>query len=607
MNKIDGRPKTLKELLQNTKYTIHYYQREYMWQEKHIEELIEDITSEFFEYYKDGDSRLEVSNYGGYFMGSIVLSGRENAIIDGQKRLSSLTLLLIYLNNKLKEIKETHDSIPFMIFSQAFGQQTFNINVDERKDCMEDLFHNKEFDINNSNESVKNLYKRYQYINEIFPHDDITEKNILHFCDWLIEKLFFIEIAASTEQDAHKIFISMNDRGLSLTSTEMLKGYILSEIEDDTEREKLNLKWKEKILSLKENDSKEDETFIKVWLRAQYADTIRQGKAGAENKDFEIIGGEFHKWVRDEKEKLGLKNSKDYKNFIETFLYFADIYKEIKNYENEYNKQFKYIFYNAKVDFTFQMQLLLASISYNDSKEIMHQKINLVSRFIEFYILARTLNYNSVNYNTIKYSIFNITKNIRNSNCDIDKLKETLKEEYETLNFDTSITLNKLYLNYFNKKYIKHFLAHIISFMEEETLQPSNYVNYMNNDTKNPYEIEHIIADHFNSFIQKFNDEKDFDYHRNKIGALLLLPKSLNASLNDSKYEEKIKKYSQENIYTASLDEITYRNNTRFINFISKYKLHFEPYKEFFKPEIEKRTKLLIELFNIIWNENMFL
>ncbi|WP_299245090.1 DUF262 domain-containing protein, partial [uncultured Brachyspira sp.] len=368
MNKIEGRPKTLKELLQNTKYTIHYYQREYMWQEKHIEELIEDITSEFLEHYIDGDNRQNVANYGGYFMGSIVLSGRENAIIDGQQRLSSLTLLLIYLNNKLKEIDKTHDSIPFMIFSQSFGVESFNLNIDERKECMNAIFNNKEFDINNSNESVKNLYKRYQYIKEIFPQDDITEKNILHFCDWIIEKLFFIEIAASTEQDAHKIFISMNDRGLNLTSTEMIKGYILSKIKADNEREELNVKWKEKILSLKENDNKEDEAFIKIWLRSQYADTIRQGKLGAENKDFEIIGGGFHKWVRDEKEKLGLKTSEDYKDFIEKFLYFADIYKMIKNYEYIYDKEYKYIFYNYKLDFTFQMQLLLASISYKDSK-----------------------------------------------------------------------------------------------------------------------------------------------------------------------------------------------------------------------------------------------
>ena len=51
MKKIEGSPKTLKQLLLNTKYSIHYYQREYMWQRKHIEELIDDLTSEFLNFY----------------------------------------------------------------------------------------------------------------------------------------------------------------------------------------------------------------------------------------------------------------------------------------------------------------------------------------------------------------------------------------------------------------------------------------------------------------------------------------------------------------------------------------------------------------------------
>ena len=51
MQKIDGSPKSLKQLLLNTKYSIHYYQREYMWQQKQIEELIDDLTSEFLIYY----------------------------------------------------------------------------------------------------------------------------------------------------------------------------------------------------------------------------------------------------------------------------------------------------------------------------------------------------------------------------------------------------------------------------------------------------------------------------------------------------------------------------------------------------------------------------
>ena len=64
MKKIEGSPKSLKQLLQNTKYSIHYYQREYMWQRKHIEELIDDLTSEFLDFYVPGDNRQKVQDYG---------------------------------------------------------------------------------------------------------------------------------------------------------------------------------------------------------------------------------------------------------------------------------------------------------------------------------------------------------------------------------------------------------------------------------------------------------------------------------------------------------------------------------------------------------------
>ena len=247
MKKIEGSPKNLKQLLQNTKYSIHYYQREYMWQTKQIEELIDDLTSEFLDCYKDGDSRMAVQDYGAYFMGSIVLAGRENAIIDGQQRFSSLTLLLIYLNNRLKKIGQRYNMIETMIFSESFGTKSFNINVDTRYACMNAIYNDLEFEVVNAQESEKNLYNRYQDIVEIFPYE-IKDEMLLHFCDWLAEKVFFIEIVATTEQDAHKVFVTMNDRGLSLTSTEMLKGYVLSEITNDTVREQSNATWKEDVL-----------------------------------------------------------------------------------------------------------------------------------------------------------------------------------------------------------------------------------------------------------------------------------------------------------------------------------------------------------------------
>lgn len=606
MKKIDGSPKSLKQLLQNTKYSIHYYQREYMWQRKHIEELIDDLTTEFLIYYKSGDDRIAVQDYGAYFMGSIVLAGRENAIIDGQQRFSSLTLLLMYLNNRLRVTGQSYSVIEQMIFSEAYGTKSFNINVDDRAECMNAIFNDKTFDTTGVGESVKNLYGRYTDIVEIFPINDITDGMLLHFCDWLAEKVFFIEIVATTEQDAHKVFVTMNDRGLSLTSTEMLKGYLLSEIKDDTKRQKLNQIWKDNVLSLKKDDDKGDETFIKAWLRAQYAETIRENKAGAINQDFDIIGGPFHKWVRDERAKLHLSTTDDFEAFIMQFSKFAEIYTKIKEAESTFSKETKYIYYNSQVNFTLQPQLLLAPICYDDSWETITEKMNLVARFIDLLITARVTNYRSVDYSTIKNYVFTVSKDIRR--CTTNELKQRLKQQYEKLSYDPASALPELRLNSFTKKYIKNMIARITGYIEEQTGVVSKYCEYMDTKTKNPFEIEHIISDHYEWFTDEYADQEEFKRWRNSIGALLLLHKSINASLNDSKYDHKLTKYcsTEGNIYTESLGDLAYQHNPKFLKFVSENNLLFKAYPKFGKAEISERIQLLIQLVKLIWNSEMF-
>lgn len=605
MKKIEGSPKNLKQLLQNTKYSIHYYQREYMWQRKHIEELIDDLTSEFLEYYKTDDPRHAVADYGVYFMGSIVLAGRENAIIDGQQRLSSLTLLLMYLNNRLKSVEKSYNMIETMIFSESFGTKSFNIDVGDRQDCMNAIFNDTDFDIIGYGESVKNLYGRYQDIQDVFPAN-ITDEILFHFCDWIAEKVYFIEIVATTEQDAYKVFISMNDRGLSLTSTEMLKGYILSEIKSDSTREEMNDIWKKKVYILKSDDDKGDETFIKAWLRAHYAETIRETKAGAINKDFDIIGGFFHKWVRDERDKLGLKNSHDFEFFIEKFAKFADVYEYIRHAETTYAEETKYVYYNAQVNFTLQPQLLLASVCYEDSWPVIIEKINLVARFIDLLIISRVTNYRSVDYSTIKNYIFTVSKDIRMT--DIPTLKQKLKQQYINLEFEPETSLTDLRLNSFTKKYIKNILARITGYIEEQIGVASNYCNYMNTKTKNPFEIEHIITDHYEWFTTEYSDQDDFKRWRNSIGALLLIHKSINASLNDAKYDYKLKKYcsNEGNIYSESLGDLAYQNNPKFMKFIADNNLGFKSYASFGKHEITERIAVLTDLVKLVWNDNLF-
>ena len=606
MKKIDGSPKSLKQLLLNTKYSIHYYQREYMWQKKHMEELIDDLTSEFLDFYRPDHTRHDVDDYGVYFMGSIVLAGRENAIIDGQQRLSSLTLLLIYLNNRLKAIGEKNTTIEGMIYSESHGTASFNISVEDREECIKALFEGKDFDPTNYGESVKNLYDRYTELLESSLGEVITNDNLQHFCDWLCDKVFFIEIVANTEQDAHKVFVTMNDRGLSLTPTEMLKGYILSEISNDTNRENKNNLWKEKVLMLRKDDDQGDDTFIKAWLRAKYAITIRETKAGAVNQDFDIIGGPFHKWVRDERSKLGLNNSEDYEHFIDEFSKFAEVYTLIKNAENTYTEELKYVFYNAQLNFTLQPMLLLAPIKYEDKLDIIKEKINLTARFIDLYITSRVTRYWSVDYSTIKNAVFNYVKELRN--LDVSELKSKLLELNSKLNYNPDEVIPSFGLNNFTKKYIKNIIARITGYIEEQTGVSSNYINYMDTKTRNPFEVEHIITNHYEWFTDEYTDQLDFRRWRNDIGALLLLRKSINSSLSDERYGYKLQKYcsTEGNIFTESLGPAAYINNPQFIKFINNNHLDFKPYETFGKKEIAERNKLISTLIKLVWNDEMF-
>ena len=598
MKKIDGSPKSLKQLLLNTKYTIHYYQREYMWGRKQIEELVDDLTSEFLNNYTDGDSRDRVMDYGAYFMGSVVLAGRENAIIDGQQRLTSLTLLLIYLKNKMEEQNLSYSTVDGMVYSEAYGKKSFNINVEEREDVLNAIYNNIDYKYDGKNESVQNIINRYSDIDEIFP-TDIIDNCIMNFIDWLVERVFFIEIVATEEQDAHKVFVSMNDRGLSLTPTEMLKGYLLSEISDDETRESCNEIWKQQIVALKAIDKSEDEAFIKHWLRARYANSIRETKANAIPLDFDNIGSGFHKWVRENKNTMELHESKDFENIINEFKFYSDLYIKIKTYETELIENHEHIYYNAQLGFTFQPQLLLAPINMSDSEEIINKKLDLVSRYIDMYIYSRVINYSKCDYNVIKHRVFTMTKELRK--LELNDLSNKLIE-YIT-SFDQKID-NFVYweVNGFTKKYIKHMLARITGYLETGSDMPNNYINYIDIYSKNPFEVEHITCDHYDWFEDIYSSEQEFISFRNNIGDLLLLPKSINGSLNDDKYEFKVNKYcsNEGNILTASLGKITYQNNPRFLKFINEKNLNFEPYDKFGKEEIIKRRELYKKIVDII-------
>jgi len=603
MKKIIGKEKSLTDLLANKKYTIHYYQREYRWGKKQIEELVDDLSEEFLENYKPGHERTEVATYGHYYLGSVVLTSNdgEQAIIDGQQRLTSLTLLLIYLNN-LQVDNAEKVTIDQLIFSEQYGKKSFNIQVNEREACMDALYKRETFSPLNQNESVVNIFNRHTDIADVFP-EEIKGEALPFFIDWLINKVFLVEITATTEQDAHKIFVSMNDRGLSLTPTEMLKGYLLSEIKDDTARNQSNELWKKKILDIKNinPDSKEEDAdFIKTWLRAQYAETIRDTKRGAVPEDFDLIGTEFHKWVRENAKQMKLEKSKDYESFIlKEFNLFADLYISLKNYSVEYNAEYSFVFFNADRNFTLQYQLLLAAVDRDDSQDLIKKKIVIVAAFIDQYITRRVVNYKAVDYSTIKNAIFNLTKKVRK--LEINTLVLTLQDELNNMDFPLD-GMDRFYLNQFTSRYMLHILSRITFYIDQKIGLTNKFEDYVNRTGKNPYDIEHIWCNDYQRFAAQVTDEDEFNRTRNLMGGLLILPRDKNRSYQDADYSTKLPLYFGENILAKSLHQDCYRNNPHFINLLSTLKLSLSPIDDFTKDSFKKRQQSYKEIAEYIWN-----
>jgi uncharacterized protein with ParB-like and HNH nuclease domain len=603
MKKIIGKEKSLTDLLANKKYTVHYYQREYRWGKKQIEELVDDLSEDFLENYKPGHERTEVATYGHYYLGSVVLTSNdgEQAIIDGQQRLTSLTLLLIYLNN-LQVDNTEKVTIDQLIFSEQYGKKSFNIQVNEREACMDALYKRENFSPLNQNESVVNIFNRHTDIAEVFP-EEIKGEALPFFIDWLINKVFLVEITATTDQDAHKIFVSMNDRGLSLTPTEMLKGYLLSEIKDDDARNQSNELWKKKILEIKNinPDSKEEDAdFIKTWLRAQYAETIRDTKRGAIPEDFDLIGTEFHKWVRENAKQMKLEKSKDYETFIlKEFNLFADLYISLKNYSTEFNGEFAFVFFNADRNFTLQYQLLLASVDRDDTQDIIKKKIIIIAAFIDQYITRRVVNYKAVDYSTIKNAMFNLTKKVRK--LEINTLVLTLQDELNNMDF-TLDGMDRFYLNQFTSRYMLHVLSRITYYIDQKIGLTNKFEDYVNRTGKNPFDIEHIWCNDYQRFAAQVTDEEEFNRTRNLMGGLLILPRDKNRSYQDADYSTKLPLYFGENILAKSLHQDCYRNNPHFINLLSTLKLTLSPIDDFTKDSFKKRQQSYKEIAEHIWN-----
>jgi uncharacterized protein with ParB-like and HNH nuclease domain len=600
VREILGKAKTVRELLKGVKYSIDYYQREYKWHEKQIRELVDDLSDKFLEQYQPTHPRSRVADYPHYFLGSIIISKKESVgyIVDGQQRLTSLTLLLVLLRNLQKDHAEKVN-VDELIFSERYGQKSFNLYVDERTPAMEALYEDggENFNATDRSESVQNIVQRYRDLETCVP-EELREAALPYFIDWLLENVHLVEITAYSDDDAYTIFETMNDRGLSLSPTDMLKGYLLANI-DEAKRTAANMRWRDRIRELNDAGKEVEADCFKAWLRSQHATKIRERKKGAKPEDFDRIGTEFHRWLRDAADIVGLKQSDDFYRFIDRdFDFYSGQYLRLIEAAQKPMAGLEHVLYNAQQGFTLQYMLLLAPLRPDDTEAVAIRKVGLVAKYLDILLTWRLWNFRTIAYSTMQYAMFVVMRDIRGLAADAlaTKLHEFLGKEDETFG-----TNDRLRMHQQNRYPLHRILARLTDYVETQSGQPSRYLDYVS-EGKTRYEVEHIWADHPELHAAEFSHPADFAEHRNRIGGLLLLPKSFNASYGDLTYAEKLPHYNAQNLLARSLHAQCYEHNPGFLRFKEQSGLTFVAHAEFNKADLESRSQLYRQIAERIWN-----
>ena len=361
----------------NTTYHIDFYQRDYKWTSEPVLRLLDDVFFMFNQEYEKYNSlepstETVMAKYSWYYLNTYVTNIIEGKvyIVDGQQRLTTLTILLIKLYNKAKELEcdsDFTDWINSKITGFSGGKRSYWMNHEKSLDVLKDLFENKkehkEIDVTKSITSV-NLVGNYATVSKYIDEQLFDTHRFKTFVYFYLYRLVLINLSVE-QTEVPMVFEVINDRGVRLKPYEILKGKLLGQI-DKIELDKYNYNhlWESKVKEI--NDFKEDEidTFFRFYLKAKFSNSRKEGT---------LFDGDYHRemFTNSMNEILMLNHkSVEVKNFLDTtFTYYSSLYIKILKAYKKQNDQFPSVFINKLNEMDGQFLLILSACKLNDPQE----------------------------------------------------------------------------------------------------------------------------------------------------------------------------------------------------------------------------------------------
>lgn len=610
---IDPRNQTVESCLKNKSYYIDFYQREYVWSKDTVEILLRDIFYAFelsYEQYKDAELSQEIlEKYNWYYLNIFITNNVEGKvyIVDGQQRLSTLTLIAAKLYHATKN-EDLRDTLKDCIYGKdKWKSSIYRLDHEKRKNVMDCILKGTERPTQFKNKTEETLIARYDDISDYIDKKGMDEKKLDTFICYFLERLVLVELGV-TKDDTPMIFEVINDRGEALKPFEILKGKLVGAL-DKHDTEKYSEMWD---ISINRLFNIEDEFFI---------DYIKSRFIFKRNSKLETaINNAYHRYIFEVNEiadSLAFRKTDEHqianiKKFInENLDYYSKLYARIRaNVDKD-----EFLLYNNSIlALSGQYQIILSACEVNDPQE--GEKIHCIAKEYDRLFMLLTLNgvYNSNSFQEISYSLNEKVRGLpieQYRNVFDETIIEAVKERRGIQNvvsvLEYQTFLKASYTN-IDKRSLRYFLARIEKFIcDKLQREMNNDVHYIATKTgyRTGYHIEHILS-HNATNLKYFDNEEDFESKRNMLGGLLLLKDQDNISSGNEEYEDKLKTYSAGLVWGHTLCSDFYHTNKKldeFNAYLQEVCGHqIQSIDKFNKEALYDRCELLFNLVKLIWN-----
>ncbi|MFD7765581.1 DUF262 domain-containing protein [Streptomyces sp. NPDC059787] len=602
-NLIQSKAMTIEEVFTGHRYQLDSYQRDFTWGRTDVRRLIEDLRKKFVENWKLEHDREHVARYQPYFMGPYVyhVDASVTYLVDGQQRITTLHLMLVYLRELLRAQDLDHDAarLAGLIETRKFGKSVHTLDIPERRQFLDEVFKDNDYVLpEGASGALRRLWDASRVFREEFP-DDLRGDALPYFVDWLLDGVCMVGIRAATSEQGWEMYESMNDRGVRLGPIDLLKSFLLSEVDAEHAGGAANV-WRQMISELAGVDVNAPSEFIKTYLIGRYAE-VGTGKDSDElSEDVEKINGPFHTWVKDNAVRLELTRSSDHRRLIDDLAGNAKRYLALASAATNYVPELGGVYFNAYNGISMQAAPILAAVGPGDDISTFKAKAKLIADYLDLVFVRRLVNDLPASGTDLDREAVRLVGLLRGG-VGVDRLREVLAREVAALDYDFT-GMNTYGLRSNNRRQVRYLLARLTGHVETACARGDEMSRYL--DSRRPFEIEHIWANHFDRYQPETPTHAEFDSYRNRLGALLLLQKSDNASYQDLPYEEKLDYYQRQNHLAGALHPKHRERNAPFNKFVKQHKLDraLRAFPKFDKAAIRTRQDLYRRLCEIIWN-----